>query len=92
MVNHLEGISLLRHEKKYYINFSDYYNVVQRLSNFFDRDPNGGTDNRYRVRSIYFDNKSELNVLKKEIVSILKIINKIVFESRKKLSKVSSEA
>jgi hypothetical protein len=55
----MNGISVLRNEKKFYINYSDYHIISKRISNIFIRDPNSGKTKRYHVRSIYFDNKSE---------------------------------
>lgn len=45
-----------RHELKYQISQADYYALRQRLMPVMKRDPHTGTDGRYTIRSVYFDN------------------------------------
>ena len=45
-----------RHERKYPITMTDYYALRQRLGSVMKRDPHTGSDGRYYIRSIYFDN------------------------------------
>jgi hypothetical protein len=47
-----------RRELKYYINYIDYLNLKNRLSNIFSKDINSTKDGWYHVRSLYFDDKS----------------------------------
>lgn len=48
-----------RHELKYQISMSDYLAIRQRLRPVMKVDSHAGTDGRYRVRSIYFDNADD---------------------------------
>lgn len=45
-----------RHELKYQIHLADYFAIRQRLRPIMKTDEHAGTDGRYRIRSIYFDN------------------------------------
>lgn len=44
-----------RHELKYLINYPDYELIKMRISELLDRDEHVGKDERYTVRSLYFD-------------------------------------
>jgi hypothetical protein len=48
-----------RHEYKHAINLLDYYALRQRIRSVASLDPNAGTDGRYHVRSLYFDNDDD---------------------------------
>lgn len=45
-----------RHEYKYYISYSDYLSLKQRLDAVAKPDPNAGPAGGYHIRSLYFDN------------------------------------
>lgn len=45
-----------RHEYKYYISYSDYLALKQRLNAVAKPDPNAGPTGGYHIRSLYFDN------------------------------------
>ncbi|AGL00518.1 polyphosphate polymerase domain-containing protein [Desulfoscipio gibsoniae] len=44
-----------RHEKKHYINISDYYSIKNRLKYIASTDKFAGNDGTYKIRSLYFD-------------------------------------
>ena len=44
-----------RHEIKYLIDFKDYYMLKSRLSAILKPDAYSGADNKYHIRSLYFD-------------------------------------
>ena len=48
-----------RHEYKHTINLLDYHSLRQRIKAAAKPDPNGGTDGRYHIRSLYFDNDDD---------------------------------
>lgn len=48
-----------RHEYKHAINTLDYHTLRQRLRPVARLDPNAGTDGRYHIRSLYFDNDDD---------------------------------
>jgi hypothetical protein len=54
-----------RHEIKYYINFAEYYSITGRLSGIFSMDRHSAGDGGYVVRSLYFDNKSNIDYFQK---------------------------
>ena len=45
-----------RHEYKHAINLLDYHSLRQRIKAIANPDPHAGTDGRYHIRSLYFDN------------------------------------
>lgn len=45
-----------RHEYKHVINLLDYHSLRQRVKAVSRVDSNAGTDGRYHIRSLYFDN------------------------------------
>ncbi len=45
-----------RHELKYYISYADYLAIRQRVRPVMTLDRNTGTDGKYRIRNVYFDN------------------------------------
>ena len=60
-----EQITSKRRELKYYINYNDFINLTSRISHLFSMDKNSGNDGWYRVRSLYFDNKTNDNYYEK---------------------------
>ena len=48
-----------RHEYKHTINLLDYHTLRQRIRCVARLDPNAGTDGRYHIRSLYFDNDDD---------------------------------
>lgn len=44
-----------RHELKYYLSYTDYINLEQRLAATVQRDPHAGKSGKYFIRSLYFD-------------------------------------
>ncbi len=46
----------MRHEFKYYINFSDYITIKNKLKYIMKIDSNANENGEYKIRSIYFDN------------------------------------
>ena len=48
-----------RHEYKHAINLLDYHTLRQRIRAIACLDPNAGTDGRYHIRSLYFDNDDD---------------------------------
>lgn len=55
-----------RHELKYSVSFADYISMRTRLKAVMRSDPHAGSDGRYLVRSIYFDNSDD-KVLREKI-------------------------
>ena len=52
-------VSKPRHELKHYINYADMVELRARLPFIAEHDPFGGAENRYRVRSLYFDDYND---------------------------------
>ncbi len=48
-----------RHELKYRISYSDYLSLKARLKHVMKPDPYAGSNGRYLIRSIYFDNYND---------------------------------
>ncbi len=48
-----------RHELKFQISYADYLALRSRLSPVMEPDPHAGSDGRYLIRSIYFDNYTD---------------------------------
>ena len=48
-----------RHEYKHAINLLDYHALRQRMRAVAQLDPYAGTDGRYHIRSLYFDNDDD---------------------------------
>lgn len=48
-----------RHEYKHVINLLDYHTLRQRVKAVSRVDSNAGTDGRYHIRSLYFDNDND---------------------------------
>lgn len=48
-----------RHELKYGVNYADYLALRSRLRPVMKPDPYAGSDGRYLIRSIYFDNYND---------------------------------
>jgi len=44
-----------RHEYKFLINHGEYILLKNRIERFMNRDPHGNCNNRYNIRSLYFD-------------------------------------
>lgn len=55
-----------RHEYKYYITFTEYINLKQRLTKLMKKDNNSNMYGTYRITSIYFDNFND-KALKEKI-------------------------
>lgn len=51
---------MLRHERKLAINISDIIQLRHRLYYCAQPDENAGTDGKYKIRSLYFDNYRDL--------------------------------
>lgn len=49
----------MRHEYKHRINYEDYLVIKSRLKVLAASDPHAGTDGRYLIHSLYFDNFSD---------------------------------
>lgn len=49
----------LRHELKYYINYSDYLTIRSRLCAVARKDAHVGSSGTYLIRSLYFDNYND---------------------------------
>lgn len=58
-----------RHEYKHLINLLDYHSLRQRVKTVSRVDANAGTDGRYHIRSLYFDNDND-KVLKEKIYGL----------------------
>ena len=56
---------LNRQEIKYYINLVDYFSITSKISHIFERDRNSSKKGDYVVRSLYFDNKSNIDYYQK---------------------------
>lgn len=56
----------LRHELKYYIDYSDYLAIRNRLRAVAKSDPHVGANGTYFIRSLYFDNYTD-QVLREKI-------------------------
>jgi hypothetical protein len=74
MLLHLQGGEKmqgqkLRHELKYYINFSEYIALRQRLKAVTFPDGHVDQNGKYRVRSLYFDNIDD-KALKEKIFGL----------------------
>jgi len=54
-----------RHERKFYINQSDYLQLRSRLNILAKRDENTDENGQYKVRSLYFDNYVDKMVTEK---------------------------
>ena len=54
-----------RHEKKHYINISDYYSIRNRLKCIAKTDKFAGNDGAYKIRSLYFDNPDNKALIEK---------------------------
>ena len=54
-----------RHELKHYINTADYMQLRARLKTVAQLDTNAEDDDRYKIRSLYFDNYSDKAVVEK---------------------------
>jgi len=54
-----------RQELKYYINYAEYQNLAKIISNLFTIDKNSRENNKYHVRSLYFDDKSNSSYFEK---------------------------
>ncbi len=48
-----------RHELKFHISYADYLALQSRLCPVMKPDPHAGSDGRYLIRSIYFDNYND---------------------------------
>jgi hypothetical protein len=44
-----------RHELKYHVDWLNYQVLSMKLATVLDRDPHAGSDGRYHVRNLYFD-------------------------------------
>lgn len=51
--------NIYRQELKFHISFADYLALRSRLRSVMEPDPHAGSDGRYLVRSIYFDNYND---------------------------------
>ena len=60
-----------RHELKYDIGMSEYYQLIPRIRAVMKRDGNVGKDGTYRIQSVYFDNYRD-KALKEKTVGIQK--------------------
>ncbi|MCL6570106.1 MAG: polyphosphate polymerase domain-containing protein [Bacillus sp. (in: Bacteria)] len=54
-----------RHEYKYYITQADYEILSKKLSVLLKKDQNSTSENGYLIRSLYFDNLSDTDLLQK---------------------------
>lgn len=54
-----------RHEHKLYINTSDYISLVSRVRPIMKLDKNAQENNKYKIRSLYFDNYLDKAVMEK---------------------------
>jgi len=61
----MSALSIKRQEIKYYINYLDYINLSKKISNVLQKDLHDSGPNGYKVRSLYFDNKSNKNYFEK---------------------------
>ncbi|MCF0228784.1 MAG: polyphosphate polymerase domain-containing protein [Parasporobacterium sp.] len=48
-----------RHEQKYMVSPAEYMSIRQRIRTLMKPDEHAGTDGRYTIRSIYFDNAED---------------------------------
>ena len=60
-----------RHELKYQINPADHHALRQRLRTVMKCDPHTGTDGRYTIRSVYFDNYKD-KALREKVYGVQK--------------------
>lgn len=60
-----------RHELKYDIGLSEYYQLIPRIRAVMKQDENVGSDGIYRIQSIYFDNYRD-KALREKTVGIQK--------------------
>lgn len=54
-----------RHELKFFINFSDYFEIKNRIKYIAKIDSNTKTSGTYHIRSLYFDNFNDKALLEK---------------------------
>ncbi|WP_299997386.1 polyphosphate polymerase domain-containing protein [uncultured Clostridium sp.] len=54
-----------RHELKFFINFSDYFEIKNRIKYIAYLDKNANTSGNYHIRSLYFDNFNDKALLEK---------------------------
>lgn len=54
-----------RHELKYRINFADYYSLRSRLKHIAIQDCHAGSNGKYKIRSLYFDNFDDKALMEK---------------------------
>ena len=54
-----------RHECKYEITYSDYYELRARLGCLMQRDAHVDADGKYRIHSLYFDNCDDIALREK---------------------------
>ncbi|MDO5557960.1 MAG: polyphosphate polymerase domain-containing protein [Oscillospiraceae bacterium] len=54
-----------RHELKYDIDYSDYLALCSRLKHVMHSDKNAGSDGKYLIKSIYFDNYKDKALIEK---------------------------
>lgn len=54
-----------RHELKFFINFSDYFAIKNRIKHIASIDKNAGSSGTYHIRSLYFDNFNDKALLEK---------------------------
>jgi hypothetical protein len=55
----------LRHELKHFVNAADYAAMRSRLRYILRHDEHAGSDGRYMIRSLYFDNADDRALLEK---------------------------
>jgi hypothetical protein len=61
----MDELVIKRQEIKYYINYLDYINLSRKISNVLQRDFHDSGPDGYKVRSLYFDNKSNNSYFEK---------------------------
>lgn len=56
----------MRYEEKYFINYNDYYYLKSLLSNILEKDSHQIHQKGYFIRSLYFDNLFNKNIIEKK--------------------------
>jgi hypothetical protein len=88
--------SCFRHELKYIIDMHDFAHLKSRLVRVLQKDPFADSQNRYHVRSLYFDDKDDtflsdkINGVEQRVKYRIRIYNKsqrtIKFEKKAKVN------
>jgi hypothetical protein len=61
----MNELEVKRQEIKYYINYLDYINLSRKISAVLQKDLHDSRQDGYKVRSLYFDNKSNNSYFEK---------------------------